>query len=971
MKLINAYNKADNINSRKFRPSTLFIAITKTLTVGLTLSGYQAIAQTPNATNDDIERVEVTGSRIKRSDLETSVPIAVITREDIKQLGALNVADVLQYSPITLAATNQSNSTFTLGSVGLNTTELRNLEQERTLVLVNGRRFVSGVSPATGYAVDLNAIPTALIERIEILKSASSAVYGTDAIAGVVNIITRQDFEGVEINTQVGISEESDRERASINITAGGSWDKGNSWVSIGWDDDNGLNSSDREFSALDQAVVIDSNGDEVIGNIFSSFPPQGRISIPGGPSFNGDGSDFSFAQSSLEEGGTRFNRANFRQLVVPVERKYAAAGIKYDITDDVTLFSELNWNSTQTRDSTIEPTPFDIGSDAFFTDRGGVFDIQLDNPLLPQELVDNLLANGVVSFNDNGSGAPLSFVRRMLEFGARSTDLERDTIRIASGLDWSIDNNYVVNAYISWGKTDQRQENGGQVNIERLVTALNVEDDGFGGLQCIDALARLQGCVPANIFGSETLSDEAVEYIGVPATIVGQAEQFIASVSVSGDLPIELSGGAIGFAAGYEFRDEKGSFTPGPFAQVGASSTNRQFATDGSFDTNDIFAEAFVPILDNLSVDVAARYTDHSIVGGNTTWNLGIEYSPIESLLLRASAATAIRTPNIADLFAGQTETFAGVTDPCNNVSAGDTGNTAVNCLSIAEISDRVAQNGIFSLTQVEAQSTGGFTGGNSNVQEETADTFSIGIVWQATDDLAFTIDYYDIEIDDAITTTSRTVVLQRCFEVSSAEFDPTCSGQARRDRNGALTGVDSGTSNENILETSGIDFEADFNTEISGGNFGVSLIYTYINDYTLTAIVSGSEQQLDGQLDNPDHRATLRLSYSWDDWNVAWITRYWGSGTDSNVGSNFNFTNFAPLDESNNIGSVTYHNLNVSYLLSDSINLSLVVNNVLDKEPPFLGQGFNLGATGINTFPEAYDVTGRYYQLNTTFRF
>jgi outer membrane receptor protein involved in Fe transport len=953
-----------------FKLNKLALSVASSVALSAIFTISAAIAQTPNA-DEDLERIQITGSRIKRTDVETSVPIAVISRQEIVELGALNVAEVLQYSPVTLAANNQSNTTFTLGSVGLNTTELRNLEQERTLVLVNGRRFVSGVSPAVGYAVDLNSIPTALIERIEILKSASSAVYGTDAVAGVVNIITRQDFEGVEVNTQAGMSSESDRERASVNITAGGAWDDGNAWVSVGWDDDNGLNSRDRDFSALDQAIVIDDAGNEVIANIFSSFPPQGRISIPGGPSFNGDGTPFSFAQSPLEEGGNRFNRADFRQLVVPIERKYAASGINYDISSNVTLFSEVNWNSTKSRDSTIEPTPFDIGADAFFTDRGGVFDLQLDNPLLPQALVDNLVANGVVSFNDNGNGAPLTFVRRMLEFGARSTNLERDTIRIATGIDWNIDDNWLLNTYLSWGKTDQRQENGGQVNIERLVTALDVEDDGFGGLQCADELARLQGCAPADLFGINSLSPEAVDYIAVPATVVGQTEQLVFATTLTGDMPIELSGGAIGFAVGYEFREEKGTFTPGPFAAVGASSTNRQFATDGSFDTNDVFVEAFVPVLENLSFDLAARYTEHSVVGGNTTWNLGIEYSPIESVMLRASAATAIRTPNIANLFAGQSETFATVTDPCNNLSPGDTGNIAENCFSIQEISDRVARDGIFALTQVEAQSTGGFTGGNPDVLEETAETYSLGVVWQATDDLAFTIDYYNIEIDDAITTTSRTVVLQRCFEVSPGEFDATCNGQARRDRNGALTGVDSGASNENILETSGVDLEIAYNSELFDGNINASFIYTYINDYTLTSIETGSEQILDGQLDNPDHRATARVSYSWDDWSVAWIARYWGSGTDSNVDANFNFTDFAPLEASNNIGSVTYHNLNVAYAFDDGINVALVVNNLFDKQPPFLGQGFNLGATGINTFPEAYDVTGRYFQLNTTFRF
>ena len=199
--------------------------VSKSIKLALLFSASSVLVSVPSfsafaeESEDEVERIEVTGSRIKRTDMETPVPVTVIGRSDIVAMGAINVADVLNTSPVAVAGSDQSNTSFTNSSVGLNTTALRNLQEERTLVLVNGRRFVSGVSPSVGYAVDLNAIPAAMIERIEILKSASSAIYGTDAVAGVINIITRKDFEGVEVNVQTGISGESDREKYAVNIT--------------------------------------------------------------------------------------------------------------------------------------------------------------------------------------------------------------------------------------------------------------------------------------------------------------------------------------------------------------------------------------------------------------------------------------------------------------------------------------------------------------------------------------------------------------------------------------------------------------------------------------------------------------------------------------------------------------------------------------------------------------------------------
>jgi outer membrane receptor protein involved in Fe transport len=940
----------------KLKLSALHLAIGTSLLTGLAFNASAAVENSA----EEVERIEVTGSRIKRTDLESAVPITSITRSDIVQVGALNVADLLNTSPVSIAGSDQSNTAFTGSTVGLNTTQLRGLGSARTLILVNGRRFVSGMSPSVGYAVDLNAIPTSMIQRIDILKSASSAIYGSDAVAGVINIITRKDFEGVELNAQSGISAESDREKYSINITAGNNWDTGHATIAIGFDDDKGLKSSDRDFSKEDEAILLDDNGQEYRSTVYSSYPPGARVG-----SYNGDGTPFDFASTPE---GDRFNRAGYRQLVTPVERKYMAMNLSQEMNESVTYFAEVNWNSSSTYNSTIEPTPMNVNDDVWFRDKGGLGGLSIYSPLVPELLRTNLEADGITNLNET------TFVRRMVEFGARSTDVDRDTIRVATGFDWDIDGNWALNTYLTWGKTSQNQENGGQVNVERAALALDVEiNPETGAMQCASADARLQGCVPLEILGVGTMSDAAVAYVKSPATVQSEAEQFVVAASVTGELPIELSGGNIGVAFGVEHRLEKGTHTPGSLAQVGSTSSNKSAPTDGSFYSNDIFAEAVIPVLDNLTLDLAARYSDHEIVGGQTTWNLGAEYSPIETLKLRASAATAIRTPNIADLFGGKGETFAGVTDPCNGITATDTSVEATNCLSIASIADRIAtsENGAFELTQIEAQSTGGSTGGNQDVKEETADTYSVGFVWHVTDGLAMTVDYYDIAIEDAIDTTSRTTVLNRCFAVSPGEFDASCAGNAVRDPKGALTEVNSATSNENNIDTSGVDLEVSYSMDLGAGTFATNFIWNHTIEYVQTGILDGRAVDYAGEVLNPENRANLNLSYTMDDLSVSWRMRYWDESVDSVDGDNYNFSNFEPLTDFNNFDAVVYHDISGTYFMTDSTTVTVSVQNLFDKEPQFAGQGFFNGGTGINTVSEAYDVTGRYLQANVTVKF
>ncbi|MCL1049481.1 TonB-dependent receptor [Shewanella abyssi] len=383
------------------------------------------------------------------------------------------------------------------------------------------------------------------------------------------------------------------------------------------------------------------------------------------------------------------------------------------------------------------------------------------------------------------------------------------------------------------------------------------------------------------------------------------------------------------------------------------------------------MYIETLLPLLDTLELDLAARYGDHSITGGDVTWDAGIKYSPFDTFSLRASAATAIRTPNISDLYGGRGETFAAVADPCSGVSATTTGNVADNCRIISSINDRIVKDGNFELTQAEKQGTGGTTGGSANVKAETAETYSVGAIWQVIDDLSITVDYYNVAIDDAITSTSRSTVMRRCFEVSATDFDPTCAGASVRNEDGALTSVDSGTGNENQIDTSGIDTDITYSMDLGPGTFRTQLVWTYTIEYVIAGIESGETVDYVGEVLTPEHRANLNLSYGIDDFNFAWRMRYWDEAVDSINGENFNFYSGEPLTVGNEIDAVVYHDINARYNFSNGIEAFVGVKNLFDKQPPLLPQGTVNGGTGINTASEAYDVTGRYFYAGVNFKF
>ncbi len=373
------------------------------LTTGL---GFSLAAGAQQATTEEvIDEITVTGSHIKRDTFNYSTPVTVIDELAISATGTTNLGDMLQTLPQSISTFNNANTAFFTTYSGLNLTDLRYLGPARTLVLVNGRRFVSGAPPGGGYGVDLNSIPTAMIERIEVLTGGASAIYGSDAVAGVVNVITKSDFEGIDVDLQVGASTRGDKNKEDFTVSFGsGFGDGGHAMLSVGYSDDEPLRSRERDFSAID-LVYSDEDGDgwgESAVWLGSSYPPQGRLG-----DYNGDGTLFRDPTTPDGLFGTpdvsdRFNRAAFRTIFNPVERRFAAATAVYPLSDRVEAFTEINWSTVAT-DSEIEPFALSINDDIFQFSRGGNMGFDVATyPLMPDLLRQNLLADDINNTNDS-----------------------------------------------------------------------------------------------------------------------------------------------------------------------------------------------------------------------------------------------------------------------------------------------------------------------------------------------------------------------------------------------------------------------------------------------------------------------------------------------------------------------------------------------------------------------------------------
>ena len=952
------------------------------ISVGTIAAGLQAA---PIVAQEELGEIIVTGSRIPRANLTAPTAVTTIDADVISQSGLINVADVLRAVPsFGVSALSSGNSNFFTASSGINTLQLRNLQEDRTLVLVNGRRYVSGLAGSS--AVDFNTIPTELISRVEIITGGASAIYGSDALAGVINVILRDDFEGVKFGYQFGQADAGGEIENRINFTAGGNFadGRGNAVVTATYTEQKGLLSRERSNTQVDDIALCLFTDDPAdcqtnVEPFFSSFSERGRFFVPStGQSFSisdGTGPTGTVAPWSTAQFG--FNRQHFRRYTVPTDRYLVASMFDYDMGGGVNAFVEATFAQTRTN-SELEPFPHS-NSDLNI---GG---IPVDNPFVPQALRDAVLAAG---------DTEIEYFRRMTEVGQRGDSARRNTYRFLVGFEGDVAEKWNWQTYYAFGRMDDSQQGGGQINVASMREALNVIDgDGDPNTLdpiCASAPARAEGCVPINLFGLGSISAEAADYVRAPNSRQALTEQKVFGAEIGGPL-FDVPAGPVSFAFGVEYRTEEAEDVPDVLSQTGLNARNAEAPVFGDYDVKEAFVEFEVPLLKDLSavhelsIGGAYRYSDYSTVDKTDAFAGRFSWAPVESLRFRAQYARAVRAPNIGELFSPGGENFAPVSDPCNGVTAATPGDIATNCRSIQAIADRIAATGSFTLTQPEIQGTGGFTGkGNQLLSAESSDSWSFGAVFDRelgrAGAMTLSVDYFTIEIDSLIDTVGRQTAVDFCFDVSPSSFPNQFCPFLTRDTTGAafqlgeLTEVNSGFVNEGTLKTEGVDLSLLWRLEMSDviaaipGQVAIRLNYTHLLDFTETKF--GVPDDLVGETGFAEDKGQTAIVYSTGPWDVSWEWTYIGDSVPDNSSALFSFS----------VGNYSVHDLQIAYdfgnsALQDSMlrgaRLYVGVNNVFDEDAPIILSGIPGNTTGTDTDASVYDPIGRTWYVGLNFSF
>ena len=610
-----------------------------------------AIAQDAGADEGAVEKIQVTGSRIRRADIEGANPVSVLDAIEIEKFGITSIGDVLQSIPAAGSAINTNNNN---GGNGTTTINIRGIGSNRTLVLVNGKRW----SPGLGGSVDLNNIPASIIERIEVLKDGASAVYGSDAIAGVVNIITKQDFEGVHASAYQGeYISEGDGNKEQYDIGFGVSNDKGNVYFNVSYVEEEPTFAGDREISAVPVFGTPEGFGG-------SSGTPNGRFM------YYDDTGAFQNQTGTGQQGGlapwvepdSRFNFAPFNYLSTPQERINLYSQGRYELTDNISAVATAFYGNRKSAQF-LAPTPLFFGG--AFGDTG--YTIGANNPFNPL---------GYALSTDVPAGDPgwLFLVgRRMFEAGNREFKQNVDQFQFNGGFEGVLelgDSEFYWDVGYTYADIAQNTLTDGLLNTDRVKLAL--------ADSCVDDAS----CVPLNLFGGSTgigqgsITQEMLDYISFTAQDAAGTTLESYQANITGEV-MELPAGFVGFAAGYEKRWQEGFDQPDALIAAGITSGNSRQPTEGSFSVEEFYLELAIPLVadvdfvDSLDLELATRYSDYSNFGDTTNSKVGLKWRINEELMIRGTWSEAFRAPSISELFLGNSDSFPPLTDPCNGGAA------------------------------------------------------------------------------------------------------------------------------------------------------------------------------------------------------------------------------------------------------------------------------------------------------------
>jgi len=900
--------------------------------------------------DSDVEEVVVTGSKIKSADLYSFAPVTEITAEDIAVTGKASIGEILLELPSQGSGLSRNYNNGGSGAVRI---DMRHLGSGRNLILVDGRRWVNSGQGANG-SVDLNSIPSAMVERVEILRDGASAVYGSDAIAGVINIITKSDYTGTSATYQMGEYFDGGGESEVMTFTVGESFGKA-SYVA-------GVSIVDLED--LSNAARPETNAAPSFGG--SSGTPQGRFAYSG---VVGDCSNFTVAEGTSGANAAtdfrcwtspddRFNYNPYNYIETPSKRLNAFAKMTRELDSGQTVRLDFMYQKRDS-DRLLAPMPLFYG----FGDFGGNEGIGAGNPYNPFgiEFCDlNGNANDGRTCDDETLGAGNYavgwFGRRMLETGNRLYTDDIETYRAMASLDGEM-MGFDYTAYFSKATNNALNTTDGLLDTGAVKRALASDCGPDGnGVTCLNIFGG-QGPDSAYIgnnlwSGSGSITPEMARAISFQAKSSGGNQMTNYGVDFNGELFVNPQGFDVPVAFGYEHRQEDGFNFPDAFIAKGLSSGNANQPVSGGFEVDELYGELVYKVHEMVDFTVASRYSDYSTFGSTTNSKFGVLVQPTADLKVRATFAEGFRAPSIGALYSGNSDSYPDLQDPCDVNAANFTGNadgTQVGqCLA-----DGVPAGFTQPNTQIRIT-----VGGNPNVMPEESESFNVGLVWQPTgvQGLNMFADYYDIEITNLISSIGAQLLLNGCYTGSN----PGYCGAIDRLSTGFVDDLRDTTNNVGTLVTSGVEVGGSYGFATAYGDFVLSVDARSLDTYDRT-LANGDVQMAAGYVlgssrDNlVDFKMNTSLSWTMGDMFASATLQHFGEGKGvANNPPTMTASGLVTEDE-RTIDALTYLDLQYGMVLPEyNATVRIGVDNVMDEDPTYFPETF------ANDFDPAYRTWG-----------
>lgn len=863
-------------------------------------------SETDSPAADDAGQIVVTGSRIRRADIEGVGPTTVVTAEEIENTGIVNVETLLQRLPANAGfAGNQTSAYWTSNGWGTSQVNLRGLGIKRTLVLLNGRRLVAGGTGANS-SPDLNMIPVNMLARTEVLKDGASAVYGADAMAGVVNLITRTDYEGISVGGRYGINEEGDGGDLTLDFLGGWRADDGGIMIAASYQKTDPVNMASRAPCSL--AEVTPGQ----LSCVNSASTIGGRAVLPNGQQINfnqdpdGDG-DF---YEPYDPAKHNFNSAYTLNAVNPIERYSIGVFGDWALGDSIEAFGEFLYTKRETDQIATPGT--------------------LRNLAIP------------ASFPSNPTGEDIVLIqRRLAEAGPRQFFQDTETWQGTGGLRGDISNGWNWEVSATWGRNTGTDGQTNVANLENVRNSIDPAICGTGGVPCADFL------------GYGDLTPDVLDYILTTLRDTGGNELVSFNADLTGEIA-QLPAGPLAFATGAVYREEKGWRDPDPLTVAGIANTNQQDPISGTSKVKEAYLELSLPIFadapfaEALTLDGAVRVSDYDLFGTDWNYKLGADWEITRGFRMRATYGTGFRIPNVPELFGGVSEGNLTTTDPCSGYSTSGNATLIANCQA-SGVPAGYTQLGNTILTT---------RGGNPDLQPESSTTWTLGAVFEPhgiAPGLTLTADWFDIDIKDAIRAIPGSTKLAVCYasENLSSEF---CDDFTRSSLTGEVTYLSAQPINTGREKMSGLDLGMIYDRAIGSFEVSLNLNVTWLNEYTVYPFEGGEPIQFDGFIGGgnggyPEWRGYGVLTVANGPVSGTWSTQWIGSATDFNA---------APGDIGYSTPDVFYHNAQMAFAVNDATSFRLGVDNVFDRSAPYI-QSF----TDANTDTMTYDLMGRRFYV------